>query len=308
MLGRHERLEPVALGERGGARRRHPVEQPEGLRDLVVVPPRAVLVGQEDEVAVRPDSGVTTGVLQEEQREQGPQGGLLGPQGEGDPHEPDRLAGQVGPQEVGAGARCVAGGEREVGDLRDDLEPFGQHRGVGHAEGDAGGDDLALPPRDPRGHRRNRHEEEPRDVVGGHTDDEAQGERTRHLGRERRVAAHEDEAQHVVVDEVAGVGHGSSSVGDGLRVDDEQGLLAQRDGLGPQPVDDPAPSGRHEPGGRALGGPVARPCAGGRLHGIREGVLDEVEPSELREEEGDEPPPLRAHGCCEDVVRCHGGS
>ena len=80
------------------------------------------------------------------------------------------------------------------------------------------------------------------------------------------------------------------------------------DGLGPQPVDDPAPGRGHEPGGRAVGDAVARPRAGGRLDGIREGVLDEVEPSELREEEGDQPPPLLAHGRREDVVRCHGGS
>ena len=105
MLGRHERLEPVALGERGGAGGRHPVEQRERLGDLVVVPARAVLVGQEDEVAVGPEPGVAAGVLEEEQREQGTQGGLLRAQGEGDPDQPDRLARQVGTQQVGAGAR-----------------------------------------------------------------------------------------------------------------------------------------------------------------------------------------------------------
>ena len=60
------------------------------------------------------------------------------------------------------------------------------------------------------------------------------------------------------------------------------------------------------------GGPVrdavARPGARGRLHGIREGVLDEVEATELREEEGDEPPPLLAHRRREGLVRRHVGS
>ena len=101
---------------------------------------------------------------------------------------------------------CVAGGEREVGDLCDDPESLGQHRRVGDAERDAGRHDLALPARDPGGHRRHRHEEEPGDVVGRDADDEAQGERAGDLGCERRVAAHEHEAQDVVVDEVAGVG------------------------------------------------------------------------------------------------------
>ena len=53
---------------------------------------------------------------------------------------------------------------------------------------------------------------------------------------------------------------------------------------------------------------VARPGARGRLHGVGEGVLDEVEAAELREEEGDEAPPLLAHRRREGVVRRHCGS
>ena len=100
------------------------------------------------------------------------------------------------------------------------------------------------------------------------------------------MAAHEDEAQHVVVDEVAGVGTDAATLAGTLGVDDEQRFLAQGDRLGPQPVDDPTPGGGEQPGGRALRDPVPAPRACGGLHGIPQGVLDEVEAAELREEQG----------------------
>ena len=122
------------------------------------------------------------------------------------------------------------------------------------------------------------------------------------------MAAHEHEAQDVVVDEVAGVGATVGDVGRRLGVDDEQRLLAQRDRLGAQAVDDPAPGHRREPGAGRGRDAVAAPRASRRLHGIREGVLDEVQATELREEQGDEAAPLLAHRGREDLVRCHVGS
>ena len=233
---------------------RHPLEQVERLGDLVEVPPRAVLVGQQHEPPGGVDARVPAGVLEEQQREQGLQHRLVGAQGEGDPHEPHGLPRQVGAQQVGAAARGVAGGEREVGDLRDDAQPLGQRRGVGHPERDAGRHDLALAAGEPGGHRRLGHEEEPGDVGGRHADDEPQGQRTGHVGRQGRVAAHQHQAQHVVVDrvdpldEVARVGAGRPERGGGLGVDHEQRLLARRHRLGPQPVEHPPAGGGHQPG------------------------------------------------------------
>ena len=83
MLGRHEGLQPVALGERGGAGGRHPLEQVERLGDLVEVPPGAVLVGQQHEPPVVVDPGVAARVLEQQQREQGPQHRLVGAQARG---------------------------------------------------------------------------------------------------------------------------------------------------------------------------------------------------------------------------------
>ena len=86
------------------ALRRHPVEERERLGDLVVVPPRAVLVGEQDEPAGRVDPGVATRVLEQQEREEGLQHRLVGALGEGDPHEPHGLAGEVGAHQVRA--RC----------------------------------------------------------------------------------------------------------------------------------------------------------------------------------------------------------
>ena len=91
--------------------RRHPVEEAHGLGDLVVVPARAVLVGEQHELASRADPGVASGVLEEQQGEQRQEHRLAGAQREGHPHEPDGLARQVGAQEVGARAGGVAGRE-----------------------------------------------------------------------------------------------------------------------------------------------------------------------------------------------------
>ena len=292
MLGGDESLEPVALDE-GGGTCRDGGEQGERLGDLVVVPPGPVLVGQEDEPAVGSDPGVAAGVLEEQEREQCLEDDRAGALGEGDPHQADGLARQLGAQEVGSGTGRVAGGEGEVGRLRHRLEALGQDGGVGDRERDPRRDDLLLAAGDPRGDGRLGHEEEPGDVGRRHADDEAQREGARDLRGEGGVAAHEDEPQPLVLDEVAGVGHGGRRPPP--RLDDEEGRPAQRHRLRPQPVDDPAAGGRHQPGARAVGGAVARPPPGRGLDRIAEGVLDEVEAAELREEQGHQASPLLAH-------------
>ena len=122
------------------------------------------------------------------------------------------------------------------------------------------------------------------------------------------MAAHQHQAQHVVLHEVTRVGPDRARRGGGLGVDDEQRHLARRHRLGPQPVEHPPPGGGPQPRRGPLRDAVARPGARGRLHGVGEGVLDEVEAAELREEEGDEAPPLLAHRRREGVVRRHCGS
>ena len=127
MLGGDPRLEGVRRSlHRHRAAQRLGVEQALCLGDLVVVPAGAVLVGEQHEPTVA-DPRVAARVLEQHQREQRHQHGLVGPQPEHDPDEADGLARDVGAQQVGAGAGGVAGGEREVGRLRDGVEPVGQH-------------------------------------------------------------------------------------------------------------------------------------------------------------------------------------
>ncbi len=283
------------------------LEQGDRLRDLVGVPARPVLVGQEDERAVD-EPGVAAGVLEQGQREQGPEHGRVHDLAR-HPHEPDRRARDVGAEQVRPRAGCVPRGEREVRDLRDDVEPPGQVARLGHRERDAGADDLLLRAGDARGHRRLGDEEEPGDLPRLDADDEAQAQGRGGVRRERGVRAHEDEAEAFVLDDASRVGthglHLLTSVG----VDEQQRLLALRHRLGPEPVDDPPTRGREQPGGRVVGDAVVGPPAGGRLEGVGQGVLDEVEATELGEQEGDEPAPLTTHRLGERGVGTrHGGS
>ena len=176
MLGRDPALEDVRRRERchraGEARCG---QEPHRLGDLVVVPAGAVLVGEQHQPPVA-HARVTARVLQEHQRQQRDQGGLVGPQGQHHPHQPDRLPGELGAEQVGAGAGGVAGGEGEVGGLRERVEPVGQDGGVRDGERDAGTDDALLGAGDPGRHRGLRDEEQPRDVGGGHAEHEAQAE------------------------------------------------------------------------------------------------------------------------------------
>ena len=142
----------------------------------------------------------------------------------------------------------------------------------------------------------------------GHAHDEAQGERAGDLGCQGRVAAHEHEPQQVVLDEVARVGHRGGGRRCRAGVDDEHRHLARRHRLGAQPVEHPTPGRGHQPRGGPVRDAVARPGARRGLDGVGERVLDEVEPAELREEEGDQAPPLLAHRPGEDLVGRHCGS
>ena len=119
------------------------------------------------------------------------------------------------------------------------------------------------------------------------------------------MGAHQHEPQDVVLQQAAAVGHGARSVLVAFGVGEEQRLLARGDRLGAQAVDDPALRRGHQPTCRVRGHAVGRPGAAGRLDGVPEGVLHQVEASELREEQGDEASPLLAHDLLEGLVGSH---
>ena len=140
-----------------------------------MVPAGAVLVGQAHDGTGVVAAGVAAGVLEHHQREQGVDDRPASPTtSRTSSAEPDRLPGQRDAHDVGPGARRVPGGEGEVDDLGDGVEPAGQRRLRGHREGHAGGHDLALGPRETGRHRRLGDEEQPGDVRRRQTEDQPQ--------------------------------------------------------------------------------------------------------------------------------------
>ena len=105
--------------------------------------------------------------------------------------EPDRLAGQVA-------AAAVARVEDQVDDREHGGQPVGQDVVGRHPERDAGGGDLALGPHEALGHRRLRDEERAGDLAGVEAAQRPQRERDLGLGRERRMAAREDQLEPLV--------------------------------------------------------------------------------------------------------------
>ena len=138
------------------------------------------------------------GVGQQQQREQAEHLGLVGHQLGQQAREPDRLRAQV----LRASARQrsrVALVEDQVDDREHRLQPRRQVGLARHAVGDPRVADLALGAHQPLRHRRLGHEERARDLGRAQPAEQPQRERDLRGGRERRMAAGEDQPQAVVV-------------------------------------------------------------------------------------------------------------
>jgi hypothetical protein len=118
------------------------------------------------------------------------------------PAEAQRVLAQRGPQPVVAGRRRVALVEDEVDDLEDGRQARRQLGLAGHVERHAGLGQRALGPHDALCHRRLRHEECPRDLIGREATEQAQRQRDARLGGQDRVAGRADEPQQVVAEVV----------------------------------------------------------------------------------------------------------
>ena len=275
VLARDRRLQAVLIA-------RCRVRERAALLDLVGVPQRAVLVGEQHEPPVGVDARVAPRVVQQHQREQPARLALLRHQLDQQAPEPDRLRAQLAPHERRAGGRRVA--------LIEDQVDGGEHRGqpvrqlvlLGHAVGDPGVGDLALRAHQPLRHRGLGDEERARDLRHRQAAERAQRQRHPRLGGERRVAAGEHQAQAVV-------GHVVGWLL-GQRLEREELLLAHA--LAAQAVDRAVAGGGGDPGAgvarEAVGGPALErddPCL---LHGL----LGEVEVAEHPDQRGDRPPRL----------------
>ena len=291
----------MARGDRGlelvptaGAAAKGRLDERPALLDLVGVPAGAILVLEQDETAGLVESGLAAGVVQQHQGEQAEDLRLVRHQRGERPAEADRLAAEP-VADVG-----VAGVEDQVDRRQHGVEPGGQ-RVVGRdPEGDSRRADLVLRPDQPLGHRRVARQKGAGDLRRGQSAEQAQGERDLCVGRERGVAAREDQRQplvgdrgHVVVLVVVGRERGEPG---------ELLLLGLEGPPAAEPVDRAVPRGRDDPGAGVRRDAVAGPALGRDRERLLDGVLGEVEVAERADQDRDGAPELLLE-CLGDRVR-----
>jgi hypothetical protein len=257
------------------------LDQLRAVGDLLAVPERPVLVGQQDELSRRRGARRAPGFLQQHEGEQAHGLGLRQQLDQQAP-EPNRLARQVVARERLARRREVALVEDEVDDAQHAVEPLGELAAPRHLVGNARIADLAFRPHDALRHGRGRAEVRACDLLGGHAADLAQREGDLRVGRERRVAAGEDEPQPIVLDALvlarrARVGDRLDLLGDVVEWHVEACAPAN-------PVDRLEPPRRNQPRARVGRDAVARPLLDRGGERVVQGLLRDVEIAEQADE------------------------
>ena len=116
------------------------------------------------------------------------------------------------------------------------------------------------------------------------------------------MRAEQHQPQPRVAHHLAGIGHDALCLLLKVGLDGQQWQLPGCHRLGAQAVEDPPPRRGQQPGRRVVRYAVARPGPGGRLEGVAETVLGEVESAVLRDEQGQQAAPLVAPGRGQGVV------
>ena len=97
----------------------------------------------------------------------------------------------------------------------------------------------------------------------------------------------------------SGIVVSSTSSSIGFRHVEQAGLRRER-AVAADAVDRAVAGGRHQPGARVVGRPVARPALGGDRERLLGGFLGEVEVAEEADQAGEDAAPLVAEGLLED--------
>ena len=187
-------------------------------RDQRRVPQRAILVRQQHDRAVRRSARAAPRFGEHEQREQPEHLCLVRHQLGEQSGEPDRLGAQIVARQRIATARRVSLVVDQVDDGEYGSEPIGELRVFRDAIRDVGGANLPLRAYEALCHRRLRHEKRPGDLGRLEPADQTQGQSDLRTGRERRVAAGEDQPELIV-------GHGLAIGVDRLLFRAEHGRL-----------------------------------------------------------------------------------
>ena len=205
--------------------------------------------------------------------------------------QPDRLGGQVD-------ATAVSLVVDQVDDREYCREPIGQEVVGGNAKRDPGLLDLELCARQAALHRLLRDDERACDLLRRQSGNGAEGERHLRLGRERRVAAREDQLEALVLDAAR------VELIHRRLLNLEQPGLREPGPVAADPVDRTVAAGRDQPRHRIGRDAVARPPRGRDRERLLGGLLGEVEIAEEADQGREHPAPGVAerpldfrHGC-----------
>ena len=169
------------------------------LRDRFLVPERSILLVERDDLAVRSRSRGAPRVGEEHEREEAAHLAAVREELVRRAREADRFTREIHALVRLPRARGVALVEDEIEHVEDGAEARVSLLGRRHHEAHAGALDALLRAADSLRHRRLGHEERARDLRRGETTHRAQRQRDRGRTRERRMAAHEEKNERVVL-------------------------------------------------------------------------------------------------------------
>ncbi len=204
----------------------------------------------------------------------------------------DRLRAQIATNQRFAPRGRVPFVENQIDHREHGIQPSGQITRLWHDVRDARIPDFALRPHQPLCHRRARDQERPRDFVGIQTTQRAQGQRDLCLGRQRRVAAGENQPKAVV-------GNLLRIVVGFLRGPDEArhyiGLqFFLKPPLAPHAVDGLVASRLDDPSSWEFGHAGRWPLVHGGRKGFLSRLFGRIEVAEEPNQRGDDPAPVGA--------------
>ena len=274
----------------------HPcaVEIREPAGDPRPIPAGAILIGEEDEVAIGVGARRRSRGLQLHQRDQAKGLGLIMHQLEEDLTEAKRLPAEIVAHEGLARMGRIALVEDEIdhrehgGQAPDQIVP------LGHLVGQAVVADRPLRAHEALGDRRLGHEERASNLPRRETADQAQGERDAAVGGETRMAAREDQPEPVVgnrlgIHRLRAAVHGAQ-----LRLVGKRVAACRGPPRAAQAIERAAPRRGQQPGARALGQAIGGPARHRLLEGGLRDLLRRVDVAHDPEHGGDEARVLEA--------------
>jgi hypothetical protein len=260
------------------------VDQGQALGDHPRVPQRAILVLQQHHRPIGVEPGRGAGVLQQQQGGQAHDLRLAGEQPQQQPRQADGLSAQraAGQQFLAAGRIALV--EDQIDHGRHGVEALGPLLEAGRAERHVGRADPGLGAGDPLLHRRLADQEGAGDLPDRQARDDPQGHGHLLGGGQVRMAADEQQPQHVVaivlaVQPVDQGGLGVLQVGDQL-LGRQRGRLA----LLAHPVQRGVAADQDQPRGRVARRTVLGPGLQGPKAGVLKGLLGGVQVAEIAQQ------------------------